>query len=205
MPRPPSFDEEDVSDKPNWVRNNPPLDRADRLHGRPLPQAPAVDARRRRHDRAPGGHLKKNGELNNTYIFFTSDNGFHLGQRRLTTGKWTAYEEDIRVPLIVRGPGVPEGRTLPHLVLNNDFAPTRRSSRSQDAVLRGRALAGAPLTDDPPSPNNWRQAFLVEAAASEGRGPPSPLADEGSHQAAADRRPAARGLATGRAVGGVVA
>ena len=47
--------------------------------------------------------LHDSGELDNTYIFFTSDNGFHLGQHRLGAGKWTPYEEDIRVPLIVRG------------------------------------------------------------------------------------------------------
>src|SRR5215207_5494347 len=43
--------------------------------------------------------LKESGELENTYVFFTSDNGWHAGEHRLTTGKWTAYEEDIRVPL----------------------------------------------------------------------------------------------------------
>jgi N-acetylglucosamine-6-sulfatase len=182
LPRPPSFDEEDVSDKPNWVRNNPPLDRKqiasmEDLYRKRLQSMLSVD------DMI--GHLvdtlKKNGELNNTYIFFTSDNGFHMGQHRLTTGKWTAYEEDIRVPLIVRGPGVPEGRTLPHLVLNNDFAPTFAdlAGAKTPSFVDGRSLVPL-LTDDLPSPNNWRQAFLVEAAASEGRGPPSPLADEGS-------------------------
>ena len=68
--------------------------------------------------------LRESGELENTYVFFTSDNGWHAGEHRLTTGKWTAYEEDTRVPLIVRGPGVPEGRELEHLALNNDLAPT---------------------------------------------------------------------------------
>jgi N-acetylglucosamine-6-sulfatase len=83
--------------------------------------------------------------------------------------------------LIVRGPGVPEGRTLPHLVLNNDFAPTFAdlAGAKTPSFVDGRSLVPL-LTDDLPSPNNWRQAFLVEAAASEGRGPPSPLADEGS-------------------------
>src|SRR4028118_337765 len=58
--------------------------------------------------------LEESGELADTYVFFTSDNGWHAGEHRLTTGKWTAYEEDVRVPLIVRGPGGPAGRTLPH-------------------------------------------------------------------------------------------
>jgi arylsulfatase A-like enzyme len=99
----------------------------------------------------------------------------------LTTGKWTAYEEDIRVPLIVRGPGVPEGRTLPHLVLNNDLAPTFADlgGAQTPPFVDGRSLVPL-LGDDPPSKENWRQAFLVEAAASKGRGPPSPLVDEGS-------------------------
>jgi N-acetylglucosamine-6-sulfatase len=182
LPRPPSFDEEDVSDKPNWVRNNPPLDQKqiapmEDLYRKRLQSMLAVDEMVGRLMDA----LRESGTLNNTYIFFTSDNGFHTGQHRLTTGKWTAYEEDIRVPLIVRGPGVPKGRTLDHLVLNNDFAPTFAdlAGAEMPSFVDGRSL-GPFLTDDPPSPNNWRQAFLVEAAASEGRGPPSPLADEGS-------------------------
>ena len=47
--------------------------------------------------------LRATGELENTYVFFTSDNGYHLGEHRLKLGKRTAYEEAIRVPLTVRG------------------------------------------------------------------------------------------------------
>src|SRR4030095_5638061 len=64
------------------------------------------------------------GELENTYIVFTSDNGYHLGQHRLGGGKDQIYEESIRVPLIVRGPGIPAGTTQDHYALNIDFAPT---------------------------------------------------------------------------------
>ena len=46
--------------------------------------------------------LKETNQLNNTYIFFASDNGYHFGQHRLTAGKQQPYEEDIRLPLIVR-------------------------------------------------------------------------------------------------------
>ena len=53
--------------------------------------------------------LEETGRLDNTYVVYTSDNGFHMGQHRLFIGKTTAYEEDIRVPLAIRGPGVPEG------------------------------------------------------------------------------------------------
>src|SRR5215211_2475098 len=125
LPRPPSFNEKDVSDKPDWVRNNPTLDQKqiapmEDLYRDRLGSMLAVDEMVGKLVDA----LRERGELDNTYLVFTSDNGLHLGQHRLTTGKWTAYEEDIRVPLIVQGPGVPEGRTLPHLVLNNDLAPT---------------------------------------------------------------------------------
>jgi arylsulfatase A-like enzyme len=112
------------------------------------------------------GALRRSGELENTYVFFTSDNGYHLGQHRLTSGKWTAYEEDIRVPLIVRGPGVPEGQTLDHLVLNNDFAPTFADLAGAETpeFVDGRSLVPL-LGDDPPPTQDWRRAFLVEAMA----------------------------------------
>ncbi|HEV3477776.1 MAG TPA: sulfatase/phosphatase domain-containing protein, partial [Rubrobacteraceae bacterium] len=91
---------------------------------------------------------------------------------RLTSGKWTAYEEDIRVPLIVRGPGVPEGRKLEQLVLNNDLAPTFAELAGADvpSFVDGRSLTPL-LTDDPP--DDWRRAFLVEAMAESAEVPPS--------------------------------
>lgn len=47
--------------------------------------------------------------LDNTYIIFASDNGFHLGQHSMSYEKYTPYEEDVRVPFIILGPLVPEG------------------------------------------------------------------------------------------------
>jgi N-acetylglucosamine-6-sulfatase len=165
LPRPPSFDEEDVSDKPDWISDNPSLNpeqiaRAEDLYRKRLESMLAVDEMVGRLVDA----LRESGELENTYLVFTSDNGFHLGQHRLTSGKWTAYEEDIRVPLIVRGPGVPEGRTLAHLVLNNDLAPTFADLGGAETppFVDGRSLKPL-LGDDPPSMEDWRQAFLVEA------------------------------------------
>ena len=178
----PSFDERDVSDKPDWVRNNPTL------HQRQI--ATMGDLYRNRLesmlavDEMVGDlvdTLKESGELSNTYIFFTSDNGFHMGHHRLTTGKWTAYEEDIRVPLIVRGPGVPKGAKREQLVLNSDLAPTFADIGEAQApsFVDGRSLEPL-LEEDPPGEGNWRSAFLVEAAPSEGRDPPSPLVHESS-------------------------
>ena len=122
--------------------------------------------------------LRKSNELDDTYVFFTSDNGFHLGQPRLGSGKWAAYEEDIRVPLVVRGPGVPEGEKLPHPVLNNDLAPTFADLAGVDApkFVDGRSLK--PLLDaEPTPPEDWRQAFVVEAIAERGGSRP-PFIDE---------------------------
>src|SRR3546814_3866983 len=59
-----------------------------------------------------------------TYVVYTSDNGWHMGEHRQFVGKTTAYEEDIRVPFAIRGPGVPKGARLTPFVLNNDLAPT---------------------------------------------------------------------------------
>jgi N-acetylglucosamine-6-sulfatase len=166
LPRPPSFNEHDVSDKPEWIRDNPPLKPKriapmDGLYRDRLGSMLAVDEAVGRLIDA----LRESGELENTYVFFTSDNGWHAGEHRLTTGKWTAYEEDIRVPLIVRGPGVAEGRTLPHLVLNNDLAPTFADLAGAEvpSSVDGRSLTPL-LSADPPPPEDWRSAFLVEAA-----------------------------------------
>ncbi len=184
LPRPPSFDEKDVSDKPRWVSNNPPLspeqlEYMGELHRKRLQSMLAVDDMIGDLVEA----LRKSNELDDTYIFFTSDNGFHLGQHRLGAGKWTAYEEDIRVPLVVQGPGVPEGRTLEHLVLNNDLAPTiadlAGTSEATPSFVDGRSLK--PLLDDEPTPEeDWRSAFLVEAVAERSGAPQPPFINESS-------------------------
>ncbi|KAK1968927.1 sulfatase [Colletotrichum sublineola] len=77
--------------------------------------------------------LEKHGILDNTYIFFTTDNGYHIGQHRLQPGKECGYEEDINIPLIVRGPGVPKGGITEAVTAHVDLVPTILS------------LAGAPL------------------------------------------------------------
>ena len=175
LPKPPSFDEKDVSDKPDWVRDNPRLSQEwisymDKYQRNRLSSILAIDEMVGELVVA----LEESGELENTYIFFTSDNGYHAGEHRLTTGKWTAYEEDIRVPLIVRGPGVPKGVKREELVLNNDLAPTfaEIAGTPLPRFVDGRSLMPL-LTDNPPSSHNWRSGFLVEAA-SELTGPEAP-------------------------------
>src|SRR5262245_64903486 len=64
------------------------------------------------------------GQADNTYLVFSSDNGYHMGEHRLMPGKMTAYDTDIRVPLIVTGPGVPAGRTIVEIAANIDVYAT---------------------------------------------------------------------------------
>lgn len=124
-PRPPSYDQADVSAEPAYVRDRPKLPPAvarfdDRLYRRRLQSMLGVE------DMLAGivRTLKATKQLDDTYIVFTSDNGFHLGEHRLPFGKQTPYDTDIHVPLIVRGPGVPAGRTVSGFAREIDFAPT---------------------------------------------------------------------------------
>jgi N-acetylglucosamine-6-sulfatase len=180
LPHPPSFDEKDVSDKPAWVSDNPPLSQEQKkymeeLHRKRLQSMLAVDDMVGDLVKA----LKESGELDNTYIFFTSDHGFHLGEHRLGAGKWTSYEEDIRVPLIVRGPGVPEGGTLHQMVLNNDLAPTFAdlAGARTPSFVDGRSLKPL-LTDDPTPLKDWRKRFVIESVAERGSVPHPPFINE---------------------------
>jgi N-acetylglucosamine-6-sulfatase len=162
-PRPPSYNEADVSDKPAWIRSKPILG---------PPQQNLMDSLFRKRLRTMLSvsdlvenliaTLKKEGLSENTYIIFTSDNGFHMGEHRLHAGKLTPYEEDIRVPLFIRGPGIPAGQTRQEIVANIDLAPTVADlghAKVPDFV-DGRSLV--PLLKKEEKPEKWRQAFLIE-------------------------------------------
>lgn len=68
--------------------------------------------------------LDEAGILDETYIFFSTDNGYHIGQHRLQPGKQCAFEEDVNVPFIVRGPGIARGKTTDIVTSHTDLAPT---------------------------------------------------------------------------------
>jgi N-acetylglucosamine-6-sulfatase len=68
--------------------------------------------------------LKHYGELDNTYIMYTADNGFHISQHRLPPGKACGIEEDIHIPFIMRGPNVPANKTIDVVTQHADLAPT---------------------------------------------------------------------------------
>ncbi len=107
LPRPPSFDEADVGDKPFGVRKRPRIRRGElrrmtRRYRCTLESLQSVDE--------GAGEvldaLDRIGELENTVVVFTSDNGFFYGEHRITGGKLRHYEEATRVPLLIRGPGI---------------------------------------------------------------------------------------------------
>ncbi|HEY3670563.1 MAG TPA: sulfatase [Acidimicrobiia bacterium] len=161
-PRPPSFDQRASADEPLWLRRRPPLspavlDYIDALYRRRLQDMLAIDDLLR----DVVTTLQQTGQLDNTYIFLGSDNGFHLGEHRLPPGKETAYDEDIRVPLVVRGPGVPPGRTVGQLAMNVDLAPTfaALAGARTPPFVDGRSLV--PLLGAS-TPAAWRRAALVE-------------------------------------------
>jgi len=105
--------------------------------------------------------LKQTGKLDDTVIIYTSDNGFIYGEHRLI-GKSAAYEESIKVPLLMRGPGIPKNETRSELVNNLDVVATiaELAGASPQLVLDGRSLtglfAGAP----------WRSAILLQSPVS---------------------------------------
>lgn len=148
---------------PSWLAHLPSLTakddlRIDDLYRKRVESVQAVDRMIGNLEQA----LLAKGELRNTYFVFSSDNGFHMGQYRLLPGKQTAFDTDIRVPLVVTGPGIEAGRTITDLASSIDLAPTfeaiagARPSYVQD----GSSLLG--LLHGQPAPASWPRAVLVE-------------------------------------------
>jgi N-acetylglucosamine-6-sulfatase len=125
LPRPPGFDEKAVADKPAFVRRRPRLTPSlfagiQENYRQELESLLSVD------DAVSQvmTTLRQTGELGNTLVIFTSDNGFMHGEHRIRAAKVFAYEPSIKVPLIMRGPGVPAGLRTAAPVANIDLAPT---------------------------------------------------------------------------------
>jgi arylsulfatase A-like enzyme len=131
--------EGDVTDKPFFIRDLPALNAAEQAgvleDARQRAEALSlVDAQVATTIRT----LRQTGQLANTYVLFTSDNGYFLGEHRMRQGKILPYEPSLRVPLMIRGPGIPAGqvRTDPFTMI--DFAPT---------ILAAAGVPGPPTID----------------------------------------------------------
>jgi arylsulfatase A-like enzyme len=162
-PRGANFNEDDMGDKPRWIRGLPSLtdrqvEEIDELYSRRLESLMAVEDMVDRIIQA----LTANGQLSRTWIFFTTDNGVFTGQHRMPGGKTAVYDAASRVPLLVRGPGAPAGSVLPHLVGTVDLAATflNMAGLSTES-LDGKSLL--PLLRASPTPvEQWRREILTE-------------------------------------------
>jgi N-acetylglucosamine-6-sulfatase len=121
-----SFNEGDLSDKPSFIRR-----RVRAFRRRDVARIRRVAVQRRRAllavDDAVArvvGALRRTGELAETYVIFTSDNGYLQGEHGIRSGKMLPYDPSTAVPLLIRGPGLPRGAVSRELVANVDLAPT---------------------------------------------------------------------------------
>ena len=150
MPRTPAFDEADVSDKPAAIRNRRrlnPREHAllDNVWRERQQSLLSVDQGVRRIVRA----LERAGVLDDTLLVFTSDNGYLIGEHRVRESKVLPYEPSIRVPLLMRGPGIPRGVTRSQLVWNGDLAPTILEATGARAAWPTDGMSLLPFARDP--------------------------------------------------------
>ena len=160
-PRGPSFDRV-PADAPAWLAGREPLTAGEiaKLDTAYRKRAQSVLSI----DRMIGNlrqTLERAGVADRTVVVFSSDNGFHLGEHRLTAGKQTAFDHDVHVPLVVAGPGVRKGAAVAAAVQNIDLRPT---FEQLGGVTPGPAVDGRnllPLLRDGEA-TAWRTTGLIE-------------------------------------------
>jgi len=193
LPRLPAFNEKDVRDKPRWLRKQirKPLRKK---------QIRVIEGERRRQqeqllsvDQSVGElvqALQSKGILDETYIIFGSDNGFFRGEHRIASGKYLPYDSAARVPLMIRGPGIPKGAVSNELVWNGDIAQTinQIASGAENPGVDGRTLL--PYAENPALGST--RPILLEGDT----GPGGPSAE--AARASAARARAARVHVAGR-------
>ncbi len=156
------FNEGNVNDKPRFIREAPYISPTEAhtyrvYYQKGLESLRSVDE---------GVHaivqtLGAMHRLRNTYILFTSDNGFFYGEHRLTGGKFLAYEPATHLPLLIRGPGIKPGTSTGELASVTDIAPTilELAGVTPDKSIDGRSLV--PFWKDPEL--RTRRALLYES------------------------------------------
>ncbi|KAK7980369.1 hypothetical protein PG989_012826 [Apiospora arundinis] len=162
VPRTPNFNPE-VASGGGWIKtldrqNQTAVDYHDDFYRARIQALQAVDE-------LVGGIVQRLSTtpdvLANTYFIYTSDNGFHVGQHRLAPGKTCSIEEDINVPFLIRGPGIPAGQKWELPTSHTDIVPTLFE------------LAGIPLQEDfdgvpmPVTEEAQQSEFADEARKSE--------------------------------------
>jgi N-acetylglucosamine-6-sulfatase len=145
-----SFNEKQVKDKPGWIRvirrfGLGLISKIQNRYQRRLASLLAVDEAIER----IVNELSAEGALANTYIIFTSDNGFMQGQHRLHQGKFAPYEESIRVPLMVRGPGIPPLSHPRAVAWNGDITSTITKIADANPGLQQDGRSLLPYARDP--------------------------------------------------------
>jgi N-acetylglucosamine-6-sulfatase len=162
IPRLPGFNEADLRDKPRFFADAFPLldsagvELAHNYYRSRAESLLAVDEAVAAIVRA----LKRSGELDRTLVVFASDNGFLTGEHRVPFGKYLVYEPSIRVPTIIRGPGIQRGATARELVVNADLAATivDTAGATPGRILDGRSML--PFARDPS--RRTRRPILLE-------------------------------------------
>jgi N-acetylglucosamine-6-sulfatase len=156
------FDEGNVSDKPSFIREaehlTPNIKRTYKVYwDKQLDSLRAIDDGVKQ----IVGTLAETGRLQNTYIIFTSDNGFFFGEHRLIGGKFLAYEPATHLPFLIRGPGIKPGTETGELAANIDIAPTvlDLAGVKPDKSVDGRSIV--PFLRDPEA--RTRRPILFES------------------------------------------
>jgi N-acetylglucosamine-6-sulfatase len=171
LPKLPAFNEKDISDKPKWFQrqarkrlSREQIKLIDNERRRAQEQLLSVDASVGELIQA----LRSEGILDETYIIFTSDNGFFRGEHRIVNGKYLPYDPSSRVPLLIRGPGVPAGGVSDELVWNGDITQTilQIATGSENPALDGRSLL--PFAESPAL--RTTRPILLEADTGPGTG-----------------------------------
>jgi len=156
------FNEGNVNDKPRFIREAPYLSLND-IHTYRVYYQKALASLRAIDDgvKVVLDTLGSQHRLSNTYVIFTSDNGFFYGEHRLTGGKFLAYEPATHLPLLIRGPGIKPGTSTGELAGNIDITPTilELAGVTPDKSIDGTSLT--PFFRDPSL--RTRRPFLFES------------------------------------------
>ena len=166
LPASAAFNEADVTDKPQWVQALPritPASDAKITQGYDtyLETLGAVNDGVARIMKT----LKDTHQLADTIVIFTSDNGYFFGEHRVPAGKSRFYEPSIRVPLLMRGPGIDHGVTRNSLVANIDLAPTILDLAGAKPLRTMDGTSMVPLLHQESTPSKDR-AVLLESNSS---------------------------------------